>query len=328
MRHRRKDLHLPRCVYRKHGAYWFVRNNKWTRLGRDLGTALAEYARLHAQRTGGMVALIEEAMPYVLRDVRGKPVSKGTEQSYRKAAKKLQGILEEFAPHEVTHAHVVELHRGLHDTPVAANQALSVLRKVFEYAVIKRYVDFNPTIGVKQFPTDSRDRLISPDEFRAIYDKAGPRLRVMMEIAYLTGQRIMDVATIARADIRAEGIYFRQAKTDAQLLVAWSPELRAAVDRANALTGNVRGMSLFRTRFGTTPSYGTVRDEWKAACEKAGIADTTLRDIRAMSATEAKRQGLDPTALLGHTSERMTRRYLRGREVPVVTGPTFKEKAK
>jgi len=42
-----------------------------------------------------------------------------------------------------------------------------------------------------------------------------------------------------------------------------------------------------------------------------------------MAGTEAKRQGLDPTALLGHADAKMTRRYLRDREVPVVEGPSF-----
>ena len=44
-------------------------------------------------------------------------------------------------------------------------------------------------------------------------------------------------------------------------------------------------------------------------------------DLRAMSATEAKRQGLDPQLLLGHTDARTTRIYLRSRDVPVVRGP-------
>jgi hypothetical protein len=44
-----------------------------------------------------------------------------------------------------------------------------------------------------------------------------------------------------------------------------------------------------------------------------------------MAGTEAKRQGLDPTALLGHTDAKMTKRYLRDREIPVVNGPSFRQ---
>ena len=46
MKIRTRDLDLPRCCYRRHGAIWHVRRGKWTRLGVDLKEALAAYARL------------------------------------------------------------------------------------------------------------------------------------------------------------------------------------------------------------------------------------------------------------------------------------------
>ena len=58
MRPRKTDRHLPPCVYLRHGAYYLVRRGKWTRLAADLPDALKEYARLHAQPSCGMAALI------------------------------------------------------------------------------------------------------------------------------------------------------------------------------------------------------------------------------------------------------------------------------
>jgi integrase len=54
------------------------------------------------------------------------------------------------------------------------------------------------------------------------------------------------------------------------------------------------------------------------------VEDVTLHDLRALAATEAKKQGKNATELLGHTSEQQTRRYLRGKEEPVVEGPSFR----
>ena len=85
-------------------------------------------------------------------------------------------------------------------------------------------------------------------------------------------------------------------------------------------------MSLFSQRGGKPLKLTTIRQQWVLACQKAGVENTQLRDLRAMAGTEAKRQGIDPTALLGHADAKMTRRYLRDREVPVVVGPSFKEK--
>jgi hypothetical protein len=53
----------------------------------------------------------------------------------------------------------------------------------------------------------------------------------------------------------------------------------------------------------------------------AGVHDERLHDLRAMAASGATRPGTNPTALLLHTSEAQTRRFLRGREEPLVKGP-------
>lgn len=55
----------------------------------------------------------------------------------------------------------------------------------------------------------------------------------------------------------------------------------------------------------------------------AAVSAFQFRDLRAMAGTEAKRQGIDPTALLGHADAKMTRRYLRDREIPVVSANRF-----
>lgn len=144
----------------------------------------------------------------------------------------------------------------------------------------------------------------------------------MMDLMFLSGQRLMDVVTIHEQQIKDEGIYFRQAKTGARLLVRWTPELREAVGRARALN-KVRSLTLFRGRRGTPPKYRSVYIQWRDACRLAGIVDAQARDLRAMSATEAEAQGLNPTKLLGHASEAMTKRYLRRRVVPIVDGPSI-----
>lgn len=318
MRPRKQQRHLPSCVYQRHGAFYLVKGGKWTRLGADLHAALAEYARLQGQAAGGMEALIEAALPHITR---GRAES--TQAQYRVAARKLQAILAEFAPQQVMPKHVAQLRRSLADTPNMANRCLTVLRLVFDYAVEEQLVDSNPCTGIKRLEEAKRDRLVQADEFSSIREKAPPRLQVMMDLAYLTGQRLMDVVGIHRNDLKEDGIYFRQDKTNAQLVVRWTPQIREAVERAKRLGGKVEGLWLFRSRHGKPPAYGTVRDQWIKACHDAGVGDTTLRDLRAMSATAARRQGKDATALLGHASPAMTRRYLRDREVPVVEGPVL-----
>jgi hypothetical protein len=60
-RPRKRDRHLPPCVYPSNGAYYHVVGGKWHPLGKDLPAALSEYARrVGALESGGMPALIEK----------------------------------------------------------------------------------------------------------------------------------------------------------------------------------------------------------------------------------------------------------------------------
>lgn len=316
MRQRKINKHLPPCVYLRGKTYYHVKAGKWTPLGHDLQSALAEYARHQEGIKGGMAALIREAMPHIT-----KRVSKATAAQYAGACRRLEDIFAEFAPNQVLPKHVAQMRRALASTPNMANRLLTVLRLVFAYAIEEQIVDSNPCVGIGRLEEAKRERLISPEEYAAIHGKAGDRLRCIMDILALTGQRVTDVLGIRYADLVDEGIYFRQKKTKSKLIVRWSPELKDAVDRAKRIGGNIRAMTLFHGRGGKPVDYRTVHDQWVAACVAAGVQDADMRDLRAMSGTEAKRQGLNPTALLGHASPAMTSRYLRDKQVPVVEGP-------
>jgi integrase len=131
------------------------------------------------------------------------------------------------------------------------------------------------------------------------------------------------VLKIRRADLLDDGIRFEQQKTGAKLIVPWNPELREVVKRAKAMHSNIRALTLLHNRRGKTPDYRTVREQWDKACLAAKVTDAHLHDLRAMSATWAKRQGLNATMLLGHTSPMQTVRYLRDRDAAVAEGPSF-----
>lgn len=318
-RPRKTDKHLPPCVYRRHGAYYHVKAGRWTRLGTELGEALAAYARLvGAAAQGGMPRLIEEALPHLTR---GR--APGTVRQYTQAARDLARILVEFGPDQVLPKHVAAIKRAGAATPNATNRKLTVLRLVFAWALEGGLAESNPCIGIRRLPEARRDRLITPSEYAAIHAEAGPRLRVIMELCVLTGQRIGDVLAIRRDALTDEGIVFRQQKTGTPLVVRWSPELRAAVDCAKGLRGRVHALTLLSNRNGRAPDYSTVKLQWDRARRAAGVEDATLHDLRALAATLARRQGADATALLGHASEAMTRRYLRGKDAKVVNGPSF-----
>lgn len=321
MRRTKTERPLPKCVYLKHGAYWLVKRGKWTRLGTDREAALAQHDRLIAQKADGMPALIEAAMPGIL-----KKKAKQTAAQYQVAARRLQEMLAEFHPEQVRSSDVAQVRRALESSPAVANRTLTVLRLIFDYAVEAEIVSANPCVGVKRLKQPTRDRLLSHAEYDRIYRIAKPRLRAMMDLCYLTGQRIGDVLAIKRADLQAEGIYVEQQKTKKRLLIAWTPELKAAVEAAKALHGPVAGLYLLKGRQGGPMTYVVAWKDWRAACKAAGVTDANIHDLRAMSGTEADAQGLNAQRLLGHTDARTTRMYLRDKTVPIVAGPRMSKK--
>lgn len=302
---------LPARLHFKHGRYYYVHRNKWTPLSKDFHVALTEYAKLMAPLQGGMVDLISKWLTVIQPSV-----ATSTYKTYVVAAEKLKTALVEFGPCDVKPKHVASLLEHHKSTPAMANTMRNVLKQVFARAVIAGDCDINPVQFVAPNKTAKRDRYLTDAEFDAIRNHASPTLRVMMDICYLTGQRIGDVLAIRYADITDAGIYFKQKKTHNRVMVAMTPDVTNAIAAARALHDNVRGMTLFHTRGGKPFSYWTIRTLWGRATLAAGIADAHIHDMRAKAATDAKSQGLDSRTLLGHTTESSHARYLRSKEIP------------
>lgn len=320
MRPRKKDRHLPACMYQKHGAYYLVKKGKWTRLDTDYQAALLAYAKLlMAPAEGGMARLIDQVMEHHC-----KVLSKSTVDQYSIAAERLKVMLAEFEPHQVLPKHVAAIKTNLASTPNMCNRILSFLRVVFQYALEWQLVDSNPCTGIRRHAEKKRDRYITDAEFHALMAHCSEYMRVIFELAYLTGQRISDVLSIRLADLSAEGIEFTQKKTGAKLIVVMTPDIQGVIDRAKALPRKVRGLTLFCTRGGGRPvSYSTVKDAFVRAREQAQIDNVTIHDLRAKSLTDADGEGKDAQKLGGHTDSRMTQRYIRGRKHKVAQAPNM-----
>lgn len=326
MKPRKADRHLPACVYHKHGAYWYVKKGKWERLADNLPEALQAYALLASPTPGtGMADLIDKALAHMAKDL-----SENTLKQYRLAAKRLKQILVEFSPEQVRPKHVAAIKAELADTPNMANRILSFLRSVFQFAVEWQIVESNPCIGIKRHRETARDRYITDAEFAAIRAKAVDWLVPIIDMCYLTAQRINDVLTIRIGDISADGISFQQQKTGNKLLVRMTPDIEQTIANAKATKAKSRVASiyLFSARAGKAREYRTVRDKWDEACAAAGVADAHLHDLRAKGMTDTERQGNNAQTLGGHTDRRTTQIYIRLRDTPTADPPALPRSSK
>jgi integrase len=301
-------------MHLKHGRYWYVHQNKWTALDKDYTKALVEYAALIKPVSNA--CKVPELLDRYL--IEAKPtLSKHSFTAYEIAARKLKGIFQEFTPDKVKPLHVAQMLDHYRAKPSSANIMRAVLKNAFTKAILWGLCETNPVTFVQRHKTAARDRYLTDAEFMAIRDKASPTLKAIMDICYLTGQRIGDVLAVRYADIEPDGIYFRQQKTGNRLKVSMTEELRAAITSARQLHKSVRGMVLFHRRNGEPLVYMSVQRQWNTASRAAGVEDAHIHDIRAKAATDAKAQGLDSKKLLGHAQDSTHARYLRSKEIPI-----------
>jgi len=169
----------------------------------------------------------------------------------------------------------------------------------------------NPCQGVKGFKETGRDRYVSDEEFRAVWEQADQTLRDAMDLALLTGQRPADVLKIKREDLRDGALWIVQNKTSARQAIDLTGELAALVDRINARPRRRLSAWLIQDDNGKPLGTFALRSRFDKARRAAGV-DFQFRDLRAKAATDTGDLG-HSQRLLGHRSRDMTEQYVRSR---------------
>ena len=324
IRPRTKDRSLPPCLYLKSGRYWYVKRNKWHDFGTDHYEALKRYAEAHRPKAAdGMAKLLDDWLEHASDTVKASTLT-----HYRSAVEsKIKPAFIEFSPAQVEAPDVAAFlyHHRAH--PNMANRMRTILKMAFDLAIRQGIARTNPVIATQRNKEAKRTRYLTDAEWSAIRDAADDTLKSIMDMSFLTAQRIGDVLKLRLADIQAgDRLYVKQEKTGKELLIEISTELRECIDNAKA-KGSVRSLYLFSQANGKPWAYWTIRDKWRAATEAAGVKDARLHDNRSKSITEANRQGLDAKMLAGHASQRQTDSYIRDRELDVAKPPSFRKKA-
>lgn len=321
---------LPPRLHFKHGRYWYVRKNKWVQLSKQYYKALQQLSAKESP-TDDWSKLVELVYSrYEKRYSEGK-LAKSTIEQYRGVRSRIEYGFSEFSPEQVETSDITAFLDLYEDTPNMANRMLTVIKAIFERAVRQGVCKANPAYSVKRFDEAKRDRYLTDEEYKSIRAAANSTTQCIMDMCYLTAQRISDVLAIKHSDISEDGIYFQQKKSKgdqagSRLLIESTTELSELVAQAKKLHKVERLSHYLFHPLGkaTAYQYSSIRDNFNRARDKAGVEDATIHDLRAKSITDAKREGLDPQALAGHKSPMMTERYIRLRETATVKGPKIR----
>ena len=227
-------------------------------------------------------------------------------------------ILGAMSISEVGRGEISALHHRLHDTPAMANRTVKILSKMFSLAEAWERIPpgRNPCRSVRRYKERSRERFLTPEEFRrlgrvlqeadgSVWPPAIAALRLLM----LTGCRKSEILTLRWDDVdRTAGeLRLRDAKAGPRM-VPLTPAVVAVLDGIPRIHGNP-WVIVGRKPDSHLPDLQLY---WMRICERAGLDDVRIHDIRHSYASRALSLGESlPTIgkLLGHRKVATTARY-------------------
>lgn len=361
----RQHPELPQGYTAKGRWYYRVRpegkKRVWVKISLVAAGLPAFYQEL--SRLGAAVAA-PDRIPALVADWQTEVMpahAKKTQENDRWATGAIAAEFAEFRASEVTTPLCLEFLKDYRDRPRTHNLMRHALMELMRYAEGRahegepyRKPNTNPVASIKRMSTPARDRYPTDSEVRRIKyhaivsrpgrwgdkhrTKSGPMLAALIDLAYLTGQRVGDLLEL-RWDKRAateggevvapyiarEGLYFKPSKTKgstgAKVVITWTPKLQEVVARIKAFE-RPAVVSLDAARYVMTNKngkrllYSTFATAWWRACDRAGIKGLHFHDLRAKAITDTKKQrGIKEAQIMGaHSTEGQTVDYVREME--------------
>lgn len=311
-RRRTKDKHLPRRVYQRAGAYYFVdRAGKWHPLGKDYAEALRVLAGLMGP-VGTSNTIADLIKRYSDQELAAK-----ADRTRRGRLQEFKPVLKAFGrmqPEEIEPHHVW----GYWEARGKTEQARHEIRALSALLTYARRVGArtrpNPCFGLQLPGSKRRDRYVTDQEFVLVRTGAQPMMRHAMNLALVAG---IDGATVRRLEWRnvtddGRGLTFERGKTKVLQHIVGDDVL--AITRALRQERPQLRRFLICGRKGQQYTLNGFQSQWRRALEravKAGLKETFhFHDLRAKSASDAA-SDKEAADRLGHGDEALTREVYR-----------------
>lgn len=301
-------------MYLWHGAYYFVPLvGKKLRLDADLGVALTKYAGLIGNqwslRTLGDV--IDKYRAEVLPLKRSEQTREDEGRSLDRLKKAFGHMLQD----SVTAVHCygyMDARRDKNGKPVptAARHEIVLLGHVCKKGIRWGAGSSNPASRLELPKSKKQRRMLMEwvDQVRAL---ASPRMRLAIDFAVMVGQRRADTLKLKWADVREDGIYVKQGKTEAELLMEHSADLDALLERAKAMKPDIPREYIIRKASGKPYTSSGFSSNWQRLMSRhvaVGGERFTFHNLRSVSANGAQ-TAEEAQARLGHKSIETTKRF-------------------
>lgn len=317
---------LPSGLQR-HGRQFRARvpGGAWVKFGDDYARAVAAFIAWRDASSSGATlgAMLDD---YVERECRRRVaagrIKPRTADDYRRDRHVLKKGLGHVLLAQVTPKLIADYRDAREvDAPSHVRNELACLSAALQWAVEQGDILTNPAQSVRRQARKRRMRLISNDEYLDVYAKAIPSVRLAMILAVRTLALPADLLALGPRDLvrtadGARALRFMRGKTGIRVEILLEGDFGALVE-AHLAEPVVRQTFISKVRApgaGKPYTVTGIGAMFRRYCQKAGVKDFALRDLRAKGATDMHRAGValgDIQLLLGHASVKTTEIYIK-----------------
>ncbi len=281
-------------------------------------------------------------------DIPGRKWAPKTAEVYESVIRRIESNIGERELQHLSVKDCATFIREVTPSPRSRQQFRLVLGWILACAVEEGWMDDNPALSTRKFSHERKRERLTIEVYRAIWEKAPTWVRIAMDLSLLTLLRREDVVSLKFSDSRGGSLWVVPSKTEessgVRLQIAVGAELEAVLGRArdavvspfvvHRLPEKARPQDK-RAKARTHHTQVLPEQLSRAfadARDDAGIDGDnppTFHEIRSLGGALLKDEGWtvqQVQALMGHSSESMTKVYLEGHDSPwqsVSTGITL-----
>lgn len=301
---------------------WYV---VWQSSGRSCRASTRTSDRVEAEKflASFTAALSRPPEEFTLNDL-ADAYEKDREQagkrikSIRAALRPIRLHFGNYSPSQITPEIVREYSRKRHTysgksrpgpvQPSTVDKELRFLRQVLRFGVDENWMASAPKIRAPGH-NPPRNRYLTHDEYEAIREHAAPHLKVFVSLAINTAARKAAILELTwdQIDLDRGQVWYRQTNHNKRrAVVPINKELRADLEEAKRFAQTKHVIEWRGER------VTDVKRAWQRACERAGVKDANIHDLRRTAASWALMAGAtfaQVAALLGDSEEVVRKHY-------------------
>jgi integrase len=225
--------------------------------------------------------------------------------------------------HEVSRAEVAAVHAKIsQEAPVAANRVLALVSHVFNWGQSRDLCASNPAENIQRNNEQSRDRFLKESEMKSFLDALSAEpdetIRDFFMTSLLTAARRSNVLAMRWEDIDLPQAVWRipMTKNGEPQSVPLSTQMLELLGRRKV---TAQSPWVF-PGVGKTGHYADPKKAWAAICERSGLKNLRIHDLRRTNASWQVMTGANLAVIgksLNHKSPQSTSTYARSDLGPV-----------